>query len=272
MGRTDERVAIEQLAQLLDGELPADEADTRIRGLATLGTVIGDTTTVERPQPAFRAALREQLIAHVETAPITVLDRARDAVWHRTARWRHSTRVGAATAAASVLLATAGVATAALQAMPGEPLYEVKRTTEALRVTVAGDIADQARVHLSLAEERRAEARDGLDLLTADQLEGLFEAMDEATRSAAEALFTAVGDGADAALLGELADFVERQCTGLASLSERLPIDARPLVTASMDLLRELGSRAGMPVAACAAPWDRDDPSTDDPGDTTSRR
>lgn len=65
-------------------------------------------------------------------------------------------RVAACLAATFTLLAgTAGVAGAAL---PGQPLYPIKRVVERAMVAIAGDDAEAARLELRFAERRLAEA------------------------------------------------------------------------------------------------------------------
>lgn len=243
MNRTEEREAIEQLAQLLDGELSADEANAPVRALATLASTVQDTETVERPTPAFRAALRNQLVADIEATPVGVVDRVRDAVWDRTARWRNSARIGMATAVASGMLGSAGVAAAAQHALPGEALYGVKRTTESLRLALAGSPAEEARVHLALAEERLEEIRDGLGTLGTDPVVDTLDDMDHSSVEGADLVIEAIAGGADPALFDELMAFTTRQRTGLVDIYDQLPIEARPFADSSLELLRRIDIR-----------------------------
>jgi hypothetical protein len=79
------------------------------------------------------------------------------------------------TATFTLLAGTAGVAGAAL---PGQPLYPIKRVVERAMVAIAGDDADAARLELRFAERRLAEAEavageadDGLSTSISDRFD-----------------------------------------------------------------------------------------------------
>jgi hypothetical protein len=251
VNRSDERAAIEQLAQLLDGELTAEEANAPVRALAALATDVRESETVPAPTPAFRAALRNRLVADIEHHEVGAVQRLRDAAWQRTARWRHSAKVGVATAVAGSLLGGAGIAAAAQQALPGDALYGIKRATESFRLALAGSLEEQGRVHLGRAVERLEELRDGVGRLSGDQVVDTLEAMDEASATGADALIDAAGRGGDAALLDELRAFTSRQRTGLVSIYSDLPIQTRPFADTSLELLRRIDVRVVEALAAC---------------------
>lgn len=248
-----ERDAIEELAQLLDGELTVDEATAPVRELATLATTVTAVEEVPRPTPAFRAALRNELTATLAATPVGPVDRVKDAVWDRTARWRNSVRVAAASAVASTVLGSAGVAVAAQQALPGDLLYGVKQGIESLRVGLASGLIEQGRVHLSLAEERLDEIADGVTRLEPDQVIDTLEEMDDASVAGADALLQAVTDGADRELLTELSRWSDRQRTGLAAVYDELPAAARPFADTSFEVLRRIEVQAALVADPCAA-------------------
>lgn len=250
MKRSD-RAAIEELARLLDGDVPAATADASLRELATLAATVTGAEDVPRPTPAFRAALRHRLLVEVAAAPVGVVDRVREAAWQRTARLRNSFRVGVATAVASGMLGTAGVAVAAQQALPGELLYGVKRATESVRLAVAGELTDRARVHLALARERLDEVREGTGALEADEVIDALAAMDDDSVAGADAFLQAVEDGADAALLDELTDFTAGQRTGLAAAYAGLPASARPFADRSFEVLRRIDVQVAVATERC---------------------
>lgn len=252
--------AIEQLAQLLDGELTPDEANAPVRELARLASTVTQTETIARPTPAFRAALRNQLVADIETSSVGVLDRTRDAIWARTARWRHSARVAVATATMSGLIGTAGVAAAAQQALPGELLYGVKRTTEAVQLAFAGDLPDEGRVHLALAERRLAELTRAVPGLDVDVVVDTLDAMDASSADGANALIVAVESGSPTALLADLTAFSTRQRDGLTALYDDLPPGAQPFAEDSLEVLRRIDTQVAIALdpacGQCGAPLD----------------
>ncbi|MBW3659171.1 MAG: hypothetical protein KY457_11070 [Actinobacteria bacterium] len=245
-----ERDAIEQLAQLLDGVLPADATDAPVRRLATLATTVTGCETVERPSAAVRASLRTQLVADIEASKVTPIDRVRDAVWDRTAGVRNSARAAVASAVAAGMLGSAGVAAAAQQAVPGDALYGVKRATESVRLSLASGLREEASVHLRLAEERLEELEDGAHRMSVDETVDTLQRMDASSVAASDTLIQAVLDGEDAGVLAELVRFTERQRAGIIGLYDVLPAAAKPFVDASLDVLR----RIDVDVAATMGP------------------
>lgn len=242
---------MEQLAQLLDGELTREQADRPLRDLATLAATLTETEQLERPTPAARAALRNQLVAEIHASSLGAVDRVRDAVWARTARWRHSARVAMASALASGLLGSAGVAAAAQQALPGEALYGIKRSTESLRLALTDDSAEQGRLRLFLAERRLAEIRDGAHALDDDEIVDTLERMDEASVAGADALLDGVAAGGDRRLLDEIDGFTDRQRDGLVGLSRDLPAVTQPFVDTSLAVLRRIDGRVAAARRQC---------------------
>ncbi len=265
-----ERDAIEELARLLDGELSADEASAPIRELATLAATVTEVETVARPTPAFRAALRNELVADIGTAPAGPVERVRDAVWDRTARWRNSAKVAMASAVASTLLGTAGVAAAAQQALPGELLYGVKRATESVRLALADGLTEEGRVHLALAEERLEEIRTGVGGLSADEIVDGLDAMDTSSVAGADALLQAVRDGGPRSTLDALLAFTDRQRTGLAAVYDDLPAGARTFADRSFEVLRRIEVQTAVVLDPCAACEEAAGTATAPAGDTPS--
>lgn len=251
MVKRNERDAIEELAQLLDGELSPDEAEAPVRRLATLVATINETEVVERPSPATRAALRNQLIADIQAGEVTAVDRVRDAVWHRTARVRNSARIAVASAVSAGMLGSAGVAAAAQHALPGDALYGIKRATESVRMALASGLREEAYVHIALAEERLEELRDGAGELTVDETVDTLARMDASSLAASDAIIQAVADGADPALLEELARFTERQRAGLVDLYDGLPVAAQPFADASLEVLRRIDIDVAATIGPC---------------------
>lgn len=249
--KRNERDAIEELAQLLDGELSPDEAGAPVRRLATLVATIEGSAGVERPTPATRAALRNQLIADIQAGEVTAVDRVRGAVWHRTARVRNSARVAVASAVSAGMLGSAGMAAASQQALPGDALYGIKRATESVRMALASGLREEAHVHLALAEERLEELRVGSGELTVDETVDTLARMDVSSLAARDALLQAVADGADPALLEELVRFTERQRAGLVDLYDDLPVAAQPFADASLEVLRRIGIDVAATIAPC---------------------
>lgn len=246
-----EQERIEELARLLDGEV-TERASSEAQKLLVLASAVRDNAPeLVRPTPAFRAELRHQLIEEVAQAQVGLLDRVRDAVWERTARWRHSAKVATASATASLMIGTAGAAAAAQSALPGDLLYPLKQATESVRLALAGSPEQTARLQLALAEERMEEIDAGLTELTATQLIDALARMDEHTEAGAEDLLAVFDAAPSQALLDELRGFTTRQRSELSSVVGDLPLEAVPFADRSLELLRRIDVQAALSAAAC---------------------
>ena len=238
--KADEKRRIEELGQLLDGTMPADDASEDVRELASLATAVHDEIEVPAPTPAFKAALRAELIEGIATSQVTLLDRIKDAIWERTARWRHSAKLLVATATASSMVGTAGVAVAAQQALPGELLYPVKQVTEDVRMGLASGLQETGHLHLIFARERLEELTDGLDGYDADTVIDLLEDMDAETVAGTNDLLRAYEETGNELILVLLERFAEQQRDGLSAIFDRIPPEASPFLDRSLELLRRI--------------------------------
>jgi hypothetical protein len=219
------------------GSVDLDE----LRELSTLATALVPTQVA--PSAEFRAALRERLLAEPAPAPATTASRGRTAdVRHRPVR-RGRRRVVAGTAA-GLLAVGVGGAWASTGALPGDPLYPVKRGLEQVQLDLATSDAARGQRHLAQADHRLAEVEALLageradDPATAAQVvDGLAElrAADADGGRLLLADFDRTGDPEDLQVLQRaLVDQRER----LRDLEPRLPAAAGPAYDA---LLRQLG-------------------------------
>ena len=126
--------------------------------------------------PEVRTVQRAQLMAEFERAYAgggsTAVPPQRARVVHRAGaaagRFRPSTRWGrrlavSGLAAGVVVSAFGGVAAASSSAIPGDPLYGVKRGLENWRLDFAGSDAERGRLLLSEASQRMTEAQQLVD-------------------------------------------------------------------------------------------------------------
>jgi hypothetical protein len=242
----------EQLEALLEGRLPAEEADADLRALAHLATQVQQ----ERPGPVVdltresRLSMREQLLADIAELEAPATERVAAAARPRMRRAMTSAKAGLATGLASAMIGSAGVAMAAQEALPGDALYNLKKTTETVRMTLAGDSAQAGRLDLRFAEERLEEVLAGIDrnpdhLLVA----GLIE-MDQRSVSGAERLVEIAERRGEHELLIEVDQFVDRQSEALVEAFGRLPVQVRPYAEDSLGVLREIRADLLAPVAA----------------------
>jgi hypothetical protein len=137
-------------------------------------------TDQERPDPDFRSSLRAMLVATAEREGIGVTaDKERRRVVgpvylsaaaqvgasgaaragkQRTVVGSRRTRGAIMVGIAAGALALSGMSMASGDAMPGDPLYGVKRSTESAQLALAGSDVDRGQAYLGFARNRGREA------------------------------------------------------------------------------------------------------------------
>ena len=248
--RSRNRRAAEELDALLEGHLSSDEAGSEVRRLAALAS----TVVEERPGPVAtlsddrRLLMRDRLLDEIaamgspapETVPAT------------GARTRRPVRAALATGLASTMIAATGVTVAAQEALPGDALYGLKKGTETVRMNLAADATQAARLELRFAEARLEEVTAGASRLPSDALVGAMAEMDQRSLAGAQQLVLAAEQEGDEQLLVEVDAFLERQSSGLVEVFARLPIEARPHAEDSLALLRQIRTDLLLPaLEAC---------------------
>lgn len=209
------------------------------------------------PTPAFREALRTRLMAVAavqgvgSTAPSP--SPVRSAV-----SWRYR----AATVGAGVMatvVAAGGVAVASSRALPGDPFYSVKRTTEGLQLRVADGSHEQGTRHLEFAATRMREVRalvlgreaDPAAVATSvvspdveQRVDASLADMDVDTRTGLRLLTGAFRDSRATAPLEELSRFAAAQGEGLLTVLPALTGTARVQAQESLSLVQGVGAEA----------------------------
>jgi hypothetical protein len=164
-------------AALLDG---SPKAGTQDPALAHLAQLTQRLSSVPQPSPAFKAALRQQLV-HAAAHPATAAATATSAL-HALPRPRVSPGHGAGGAAGTgtsgtssaimgigksaplwiklftgvtaAAVSATGVGIGAHRALPGDPLYFVKKQVEAVQLDLASGSQDKAKTQLGFAHAR----------------------------------------------------------------------------------------------------------------------
>jgi hypothetical protein len=239
------RRRIEELDALLEGRLAPEDASASSRRLAAMATTVVDRDPFPAAElgPERKTAIRQQLLADIAALPAPVTERAREALLPRMRRATNQARVAVASTMAASMVGTAGVAVAAQEALPGDALYGVKKATESLRLSLAGDQVAEGRLELRLAQERLAEVIAGSQdqrVPSADALIDTLGEMDVRSLSGAEHLIR-VGERDDRPeLFEEVADFTERQAATLAEAYDGMPSDVKPHAEDSLSVLRRI--------------------------------
>lgn len=161
----------------------------------------------------------------------------------RRGHGRLAVAIGLATGA----LALSGVSAASGGALPGDPLYSVKRSGEQAQLMLAGSDTSRGRLHLDFARNRLVEAHR----MTPDNVGAVLAEMDQEIAEAARLLFTAAVQTGDVSLIDTVAAFAVQHRADLLELraSVRLPDDR---ISASLSLLDAVQVRADELRAAIA--------------------
>ncbi len=241
------RGSAEELERVLAGVATPEEAARHERLVRTVGLLTEHRAVT--PRPGFSTDLRSRLMAAAETELVPDRTAVVRALRPVTPARR---RLGSVAASLVIVGASAGVAAAADNALPGEALYPVKRGTEqvgtALRVGEAREgraLLDQAATRLDEAEalvERDADPR----LVT-----GALRDFRVAAADGSERLFSAFRAEQRSTDVESVRGFAAAQMSALTELSD----GADPVVSASLvdaaDVLAGLDQEARVLCPGC---------------------
>lgn len=217
--------------------------------LAPLVTLRHQLVKTPAPQidPEFRTGLRAMLVATAEREGIGATATPEPAPARRTPHSRHATSLfargpRARTAVVAGVAAGAvafGMSNASANAVPGDALYGVKRSTERAQLALASSEVGRAQLYLDFARTRLAEAgtvHGGLDRVLDD--------MDRDTLAGVRLLTSAADNRRDPAALDPIDRFVTDQRETLDELAKQVDGADRARVGSSLALLRTIEERA----------------------------
>ncbi len=242
------RGTAEELQRVLDGDATAEEAARHARLVRTVDLLTSHPAV--EPRAGFSADLRARLMAAAET----------DLVPDRTATVRvlrpagqGRRRVGAVAASLVIVGGSAGVAAASSGALPGDPLYPVKRGTEQVGTSLSLGAAQKGRSELSHAATRLEEAQE-LQSRGADErlVTGALQSFRESAAAGSQHLFTAYDADQRYQDVAAVREFAAAQMADLDAMSA----DAVPLVAVALtdaaDTLADLDEQARGLCAGCS--------------------
>lgn len=229
------------------------DLDDELSGLVRTASRLGDAAVVANPDEEFRAGLRAMLMATIERDGIGVSaeDHARQAAARAAVAGKTvvlpkvpvgntgRTRAAVLTGVVAGALALSGVSAASTDALPGDPLYRVKRSSERAQLALAGSDLSRGQLYLEFARARYAEARrvDPADV------ERLLAAMDVETRRGVSLLTTVAVAENTRGPLDIVLGFVRQHRGRLAELTADRNIAAES-VHRSVQLLDAVEERA----------------------------
>jgi hypothetical protein len=139
-------------------------------------------------------------------------------------------------------LALSGMSAASGDAIPGDPLYSVKRSTEKAQLALAGSDTSRGQLYLEFARTRLDEA--GSVKSNASGLGRVLDDMDSETQRGVKLLTTTAMQHKDGSALDAVDAFVTSQRAGAEKLRTEAAADGRSRADKSVRLLEAIQQRA----------------------------
>src|SRR3954447_21859168 len=209
------------------------DVDAELAPLVEVTRRVTEMPVSAEPDPEFRVGLRAMLMASIERDGIGATAVTPDGVPPAlgqpqpsprpatTRRGRTRTAVFAGVTAGA--LAISGVSAASGDAMPGDGLYAVKRSTERAQLALASSDVSRGQLYLQFAQIRLGEARTAHPRF----LHEILLDMNAETRLGMKLLGTTAIDRRDPAALDTIDAFVTAQRRPLLDLVDALPYGPR---------------------------------------------
>lgn len=253
----------ERFAQLLDEAAGARRHHTRsaadgdLTGLVATSQRVSSLPLVVEVDPEFRTGLRASLMARIEREGIGITAitpdadaptrrRLKDLMPSPRARKRLAVVLVAGVGAASAITGASG------DAIPGDTLYGVKRSTERAQLAFAGSDVSRGQLYFEFAKVRLAEA--GALGSDAARLRPVLDDMDTDMRHGTRLLTTAAVERGDAAGLQAVLQFAEQQRPTLQSMVNRTTGPAKKRAGRSLSLLDKISTRAASLTSTIKCP------------------
>ncbi|MEU7930117.1 DUF5667 domain-containing protein [Micromonospora echinofusca] len=258
----------ERFAQLLDEANGGrrhhvrSRADDQLTALVAVGRRLAVAPPAVEVDPEFRTGLRAMLLATAERegigAPAAPAEpssrrsadagrsRLLPAVTARRARARGAILVGVAAGA----VALSGISAASENAVPGDALYGMKRSTERAQLALASSDVSRGQLFLDFARTRLAEAA----ALRGDEdgFSAVLDDMDADTRQGVRLLTTAAAQRSDPAALDAINSFLTGQRRAVGGLLDDAGRADRERTRRSLALLDAARKRSDALRAAIA--------------------
>lgn len=282
----------ERFAQLLDEANGGrrhhvrSRVDDRLGPLVALGRQLGSAAPDAEADPDFRTGLRAMLVATAEREGVgasagvdptgrrtatgaTTRSPLLPSVTARRARARCAILVGIAAGA----VALSGISAASENAIPGDALYGMKRSTERAQLALSSSDLNRGQLFLDFARTRVVEA----SAMRGDRVafDTVLDDMDEDTREGIRLLTSTTAQRAEPAGLDAVDAFLDDQRRAVAALADGASRVERERTRQSLALLDAAGKRSEALRAAlpCGTPADgTTDPLGPAPGPCPTRR
>ena len=206
-------------------------------------------------RPEFVAELREQLLDEARAAAPTSKDveaAARLTVNRAAPGRRRERRLAAAIAGLAIVGATTGMAVASQSALPGDPLYPLKRAIENAQTGVQSDEDAKGKALLDNASGRLEEvdqlSREGND---ADAISETLQTFSDQASEASELLLSDYAETGNEDSVEKLRAFTADSMTTLTALEGVVPEDARASLIKAAQTLTQIDEQALLACPSC---------------------
>ncbi|MER7002097.1 DUF5667 domain-containing protein [Dactylosporangium sp. NPDC000555] len=237
--------------------------DDSLTDLVSVGQRLGELPVRIEAQPEFRDGLRAMLMATIEREGIGATAKEpepvrraglhslrRPAGSRPTVSRRTRTRGAIVVGLAAGALALSGMSAASDNAIPGDALYSVKRSSEKAQLALAGSDISKGQLYLEFARTRLGEAQAVKDPAG---LSSVLDDMDGETLEGVRLLTATAVARRDGAALDAIDGFVTNQRGVAEKLQASTGGEARTRATKSVTLLEEIDrrSKALRPLVKC---------------------
>jgi hypothetical protein len=250
----------EEFADVVDGVRAADSTSADAREFYA---IVAQLRGLEPPtmRPEFAADLRTRLMTAAPTALADLPPPVREPTGKEIRPVDDPWRVRGLRIAVTTLLVcgtAGGVAAASQSALPGDPLYQVKRGIEWIQVATAGSDESRGDTLLNHATERLSEAERLAiarpdDPRTASLIAGTLDDFEQEAADGANALVDDYRADGDAASIVEVREFADESAATLDDLVRLVPPDAQGDVVDAAGVLTDIDGQARDACEACSA-------------------
>jgi hypothetical protein len=244
-------LAVENRASVVD-DARGDVAD-RYADLLTCVDVLRDQE-IPAPRTDFVADLRMRLMDAADTLLLPADDQLAPVITLHSPAARRQRRISIAAAAFVIVGGTAGVAAAAESALPGDPLYPIKRGIESAQVSLNSSDSGKGQDLLRQAGTRLNEV-DGLlaGHESSDRITHTLSSFKRSATNGADLLFVSYQRDGDESDITNLRTMLGSQLTKLDQLSADAPQSSMPAFTAARALLSDLDQQASVLCSDCGS-------------------
>ena len=242
----------DEFQSMVEGASTDRDSDARLAEFLELVETLRETPVITA-RPEFVGELREQLIDEARTIARTGkgVEAAARLTVVRSDR-RRERRMAAAVGGLALVSASTGMAVASQSALPGDPLYPLKRAIENAQTSVQADEDDKGKTLLENASGRLDEvdqlSRESDD---GDTIAATLQTFTEQASEASELLLKDYAETGKKDSVEELRSFTADSMAALTALEALVPTEARASLIQAAQTLTQIDQQALIACPTC---------------------